>query len=698
MPATPPDRPPGPPPPAPPPPDRQPDRPTARRRRLPWAVAWRTALVAAAAAVSLAVNWQRWINPFIDSGREMNVPARLAAGEHLYRDIVFYYGPAGPWLQALALRLGNGQPSAAPAAGGSWLPLEVACLALSAAILVLLYRLSSAAGGPASALAGTTLAALFCIGAPHGGGFILPYSASSLYALAGALLALDASRRRASWRRRALVAAGLGLALTARFEIGAAATVLLLIAALRYRPAGNHAPGGPVSAVAPDGGRAAGPPALGAPIAAARQAGERPATAAGPPAALREALADLAAGAAMAVAVYTVAFAGVPWRLLLGQGPLTHILAMPPEWKGFYSKVSGLAHPQRSLIELAWGLGLDALALATCAWSYRKRSLARLLFGIAVVAAVAAFARWGGPRRWPWGRVTDALPPLLFPLPVLAAAAALAVLRRPLDDRGRARFLLFALAAALATRVVLGLEIGPDMTAYCALPLALLLAAAAVLASDVLAPRLPDPGGFRFRLAAVAAGLTVLHLLRVGTLAYGRHIVRLDTPAGSLRLPWKEAYALEGTLGYLAAHARPGDTLASFPEAGFVNFVTGLPNPMREEEIFPGVLGSGREAEAIARLLAARPRFILLANRPTREWGARAFGEDYAAALWSAVEDHYSLAAGFGNAPEGAPIGGRRFFIRVYEAGGTPTGPAPNTSRLPLISQLSVSRRRRASG
>jgi hypothetical protein len=744
--APPPDRPPGPPPQGAPPPDRLPgpSPQAAGRRRAAWGIAWRTALVAAAGAVSLAVNWQRWINPFVDSGREMNVPARLAAGERLYRDIVFYYGPAGPWLQALALRLGNGRPSAAPAAGGSWLPLELACLALSAAILVLLYRLSSAAGGARSALAGTALAALFCIGAPHGGAFIFPYSASSLYALAGALLALDASRQQASWRRRALVAAGLGLALAARFEIGAAATILLLIAALRYRPDGAPAPGAPPLPAAP--------------------AGERPSTAVGAPATrqapLRPALADLAAGIAVAVAVYTAAFAGVPWRLLLGQGPLTHMLAMPTEWKGFYGSVSGLAHPARSLAELALGLGLDALALAACAWSFRKRPrelavasavrrldpgdspsasvihesdrapgpagagadpdlrhgalrrghpshdgragavhrvLARLLFGVAVAVAVAAFARWGGPRRWPWGRLSDALPPLLFPLPVLAAAAALGALRRPLDERGRARFLLFALAAALATRVVLGLEIGPEMTAYCAMPLALLLPAAAVLASDVLAPRLPDPGGFRFRLAAMAAGLTVLHLLRVGTLAYGPHIVRLDTPAGSLRLTWKEAYALEGTLGYLAAHARPGDTLASFPEAGFVNFVTGLPNPMREEEVFPGVLGSGREAEAIARLLAARPRFVLLANRPTREFGARAFGEDYATALWSAVEDHYSLAASFGNAPEGAPIGGRRFFIRVYETGGAPTGPAPNTSRLPRTSQLSVSRRRRAS-
>ncbi|MBV8199747.1 MAG: hypothetical protein JOZ15_03895 [Acidobacteria bacterium] len=236
--------------------------------------------------------------------------------------------------------------------------------------------------------------------------------------------------------------------------------------------------------------------------------------------------------------------------------------------------------------------------------------------------------------------------------------------------------MLFALAAALGSRVVLDCRIGPPMSAYGALPLPALLAAAGVLAADLLAPRLRDPGAFRFRLGVLAAGLAALHLFRLGTLSWGGpHVVRLETPAGSLRLPWKEANAIDGTLDYLAGRARPGDRLASFPEAGFFNFVTGLPNPLREEEIFPGVLGGGREAEAIARLLATRPRFVLLANRPTPEFGPRAFGDDYAAALWSAVEDHYSLAASFGNAVEGAGIGSSRFFIRVYEPDPVPAAP-----------------------
>ncbi|HEY6322214.1 MAG TPA: hypothetical protein VJA16_11715, partial [Thermoanaerobaculia bacterium] len=483
--------------------------------------------------------------------------------------------------------------------------------------------------------------------------------------------------------------------------IGDATSLILLISTVRFRPGLSQ---GPAAGVADRSGAAPGAAPHGAPGRDTPAATPRTAAPRLAPEVLAG-VADLSLGSAAALAIYVAAFAGVSWHVLLGQGPLTHALAMPPEWKELYGSVSGLGRLDRSLPALGWGLALDALVLLVCGWpsraifrtgqslagrpsapiapstpstlstrsapsgwpTARARLLPRLVFGAAVVAAVAAFAWWGGSLRWPWGRIADDLPPVLFPLPLVAAAAALAALRRPLTDRGRARFMLFALAAALGSRVVLGCKIGPEMTAYCALPLPLLLAAAGVLGADLLAPRLRDPGGFRFRFAVLAVALAGLYLFRLGALGWGPHIVPLDTPAGSLRLPWKEANAIAGTLDYLAGRALPGDRLASFPEAGFFNFVTGLPNPMREEEIFPGVLGGGREAEATARLLASRPRFVLLANRPTPEFGPRAFGDDYATSLWSAVEDHYSLAATFGNAAEGAPIGARRFFIRIYE-------------------------------
>ena len=46
------------------------------------------------------VSWNRWIEPYVDSGRELMVPWRLSQGEAMYRDVRFYYGPLAPLLAA----------------------------------------------------------------------------------------------------------------------------------------------------------------------------------------------------------------------------------------------------------------------------------------------------------------------------------------------------------------------------------------------------------------------------------------------------------------------------------------------------------------------------------------------------------------------------------------------------------------------
>jgi hypothetical protein len=55
-------------------------------------------------ALLFGVTWQRWIHPFQDCGREVWTATRLAAGEVLYRDVGYMYGPLPPVLDALALK------------------------------------------------------------------------------------------------------------------------------------------------------------------------------------------------------------------------------------------------------------------------------------------------------------------------------------------------------------------------------------------------------------------------------------------------------------------------------------------------------------------------------------------------------------------------------------------------------------------
>jgi len=589
-----------------------------------------------AAVAALAASWQCWINPLIDSGREMDVPWRLLQGERLYRDITYSYGPVGPWADVLALRF----------LGDRWLSLELACGALSAVILVLLFRLTLRAGGPLSAAAATSLAAAMCLSAPRGGAFLFPYSSSSLFALAGGLLALDAAAARAPWRRLGLGSLGLAVALGSRLELGAAAAAALLLAGLRSPRDERRADLGVV---------------LG--------------------------------GSLLAGGIYSVAFAGLSWRALVESGPLGPFVAMPMEWRFLYLRASGLARPGAAAGRLGASLLLDGLLLAAAAWLAlpRRLSLAedvrlaaamrpegarpqaqtdpalgehparRHLFAIGGLLLLAAYA------ASPWGRAADNLPPLLAILPPAALVAALALWRRPLGTLGRARFLLFFWSAAVAARVFFGLAVGPRMGTFSALPLPGLLATAAVLGFDLLAPRLPAPRVFRRRLAALFAVVGALFLYRIERLDHGPRMVELATAAGPLRLPAAEAGAIAQTLQYLELHAGDGDTLTAFPESGFFNFATGLRSPLAQDLLLPGALSGRREAAAARRIDDAGPRYVLLCNRPTPEFGPAAFGRDYAVPLWREVERRYVLAAAFGAAGPAAPVGAKDFFVRVYE-------------------------------
>ncbi len=328
----------------------------------------------------------------------MDVPARLAAGERLYRDVTYNYGPVSPWLNALALRI----------FGHRWSVLEAVGVLLAAAILVLLYRLTRRAGSPLSALVATTLAAAFCLGAPHGGAFVFPYSFANLYALAGSLLALLAygSERRGAPLCAAL---GLALALAARPEIGAATALLLLIAGLRSRV--DHRPG------------------------------------------LRKAVLIILGAGLTAAALYGAAFAGIPWPTLEREVPFLHLASLPPEWKHYYRGAAGLLHPWRAARTLAAGLALDVLLLAACAWMASRRRAPGIVLPVLLVAVLAAWALFVSGNE---------LPPLLFPLPLIAPLAAAAVfLRRPFGPRERDRFLLFALAAVDGIAGAAPLAAGP---------------------------------------------------------------------------------------------------------------------------------------------------------------------------------------------------------------------------------------------
>ena len=570
------------------------------RRRWEW-----VAVPALAGVASALLSWNRWIRPFVDGSRELQVPARLAEGERLYRDVSYYYGPAAPWVNGAALEI----------FGRRFAVLELLGALAAVILLWALFRLTRRAGSTLSAGVAVTIAAAICVGAPNGGAFLFPYAFAALFATAAAVGSLTVLSRRVERTHAVAAALALAFSLLAKAEIGAAAAVVLVVAALRS---------------------------------------------ASPPAERRRILLSVLAAGALAAAGYAFAFRGIPIASLASEGPLV-LFSPPPEWRQVYRLISGFDDPGAALSRLATALFLGLFVLGA-AWlvsrtaedAETKPGLAETVWWVLLAAAVALCATPVG------GRIEDRLPPLLSPAPLASALAAAWLLRAPLDERGRARFLLFGFAALASARVAGNVAYGFVTTPYAILALPALAAASAVLVLDVLAPRLARPVVFRRAAAAALLALAAAGLVRLERIRRSIPVAAVETAAGAVRLPEPWGRATELALGFLAERAQPGDGLACLPECGFFNFATGLPNPLRQEQILPGHLDARAEAEVAERIRSAGPRFVMVVDQAPPGWSAARFGVDYAREIARALDERYALA-GAARAPDGASL------IRVLE-------------------------------
>ena len=301
-------------------------------------------------------------------------------------------------------------------------------------------------------------------------------------------------------------ALALAVSLLAKAEIGAAAAAVLVVAALRS---------------------------------------------ASPPAERRRILLSVLAAGALAAAGYAFAFRGIPIASLASEGPLV-LFSPPPEWRQVYRLISGFDDPGAALSRLATALFLGLFVLGA-AWlvsrtaedAETKPGLAETVWWVLLAAAVALCATPVG------GRIEDRLPPLLSPAPLASALAAAWLLRAPLDERGRARFLLFGFAALASARVAGNVAYGFVTTPYAILALPALAAASAVLVLDVLAPRLARPVVFRRAAAAALLALAPAGLVRLERIRRAVPVAAVETAAGAVRLPEPWARATELALGFL---------------------------------------------------------------------------------------------------------------------------------------------------
>ena len=572
-----------------------------------------------------AISWNRWVEPFVDTGRELMVPARLAEGEALYRDVRFYYGPLAPYLAAATdLVFGRSFPARIALAG------LIALLHLEA-----LRRLARRLLPEVTASLAAALAVGVAFFLRPGGSHLFPYSLDTSIAVAAATGAILLGATGGSARRDRGAALCLFAALLSRPEIGLAAIAALAV----ERIAGRDRP-----------------------------AKRRLAWLAGAP----------LAGAA---ALYALLSAGTPAAILAREGWLAFVF-LPREFANVYSSFSGMNRPGLRTAELALSVialvfaGLWLLLAAIASARARARSVAA---GRAIeIAAIGVLAAAALAALFPPEALRDTLalvPPLIRPLPPLLLLLALVGAVQRVRDRSRETilagvpdsFLLLALFFSVRLLLAAG-YVGPYNGFYLPLPIlvgcVLLLRAAAALAERIGVA--PAPSTFP---ALVAAALAVFLGARIASLAsIYRHPAwsRVDTPVGSVIVPEPVAGATRSALADLARRVPPGGTIAGFPEVGFFQWVLDRKNPLAQDQFFPGHLDRAAEEEAIGRLRSRPPKAVVFVNVLTIGHGPTAFGRDYLERLGGFVDEEFRTAAVFGPGATSRPrIGDRDFFVEV---------------------------------
>jgi hypothetical protein len=146
-----------------------------------------------------------------------------------------------------------------------------------------------------------------------------------------------------------------------------------------------------------------------------------------------------------------------------------------------------------------------------------------------------------------------------------------------------------------------------------------------------------------------------------------RYQTRIVTSRGTVIAEHDVGQAWNEALAFIAARTQPSDFVAVMPEGTSLDFLSGRRNPLREEIVTPGYLDGPNEARAIAQLAASGAPLVLITNRPTGEFGATAFGRDYARDMIRFIESRYEPCAMFGPKKDsGLQIGDRPFFIKAY--------------------------------
>ena len=126
--------------------------------------------------------------------------------------------------------------------------------------------------------------------------------------------------------------------------------------------------------------------------------------------------------------------------------------------------------------------------------------------------------------------------------------------------------------------------------------------------------------------------------------------------------------AIGEAIEFIEKNTAENEVIAVLPEGNDLAFLTGRRINFRHQVLIPGFLTEQDERDAIDALEKGGVRYILIANRPMREFGATAFGEDFYMTLGGYIRENFETVAVFGG--QGSPeprIGEPKFFIKALK-------------------------------
>jgi hypothetical protein len=561
---------------------------------------WNRASVAALCSLLLLwaariyTTWATWGYLPVDTGREMYVPAMLAQGKMLYRDVWFGYGPLAPYWNALLFRTFG-------------IHLNVLYWAGSLAALgcaVLLFLSGKRLG---SVLAGWAAGAILLMEAFHAWHFSFPlaYSFSAVYGCLTACLflwlAIHAAQSTSPlWMLSAATAAA--VALLIKLEYGAACycACALLTAARAWRQRSG-----------------------------------------------KSWVIDLAFCLPGVLACAAVAW----WMLSIGGFEFITQENLASTWPGsFFMKnygrawmeTTGLAINGSALLKsLGRTLFLAGVVFEAYWLFWRKRFSPRsVLLCAALFTALLGYAALALE-----GKVLETATAIFFPQDMVlyvAIAAALVCWRIARQDESGALVplaVLLAFAALVAVRTLLrtmatGYSIyynGPAVLAFLIL----------------LRPLAPRAGRtrcsvLRAELLLCIAPLAVVSVYAARFAADYNDRELLVTERGSILAYTQTTEQYRAAIEFMKDEAAAGRMVLSVPEDTSLYFLSGTQAPTRLYFFAPGMLVPGKMTEETIREIEQKPvRYVLWSNRRFPEYGVPEFGKDFNQTFVSYLTSHY---------------------------------------------------------